>query len=132
VQRLKTDREILRALYDLYVADYPAKGDPFVEIDVHAVAKKLGCGPELLFGRLYYDMGTRLRFRDPKDPNVSLASVYEKQVGPKRNCINFPYVAALLAGMDSEHRRNRVASVLSIIALGVSVLALLARFVGKP
>jgi hypothetical protein len=127
MSKLKTDREILRALYDMYQADYPAKGDPFIPVDVHAVAKRLRCHPELLFGRLYYDMGTRLRHRNPSDPNTTVASVFEKAVGDKRHCINFPYVVALLAGMEAERRRNHLSVVLSVVALAVSIVGLAVR-----
>lgn len=117
MHKLHTDREILRCLHDMYVADYPSKGDPFIQIDMGQVASQLRCAPELLYGRLYFDMGTRLRHRDPRDPSLTLASVYEKVAGSQRNVINFPYVVSLLAGMEFENRRNRAAVVLSVIAL---------------
>lgn len=128
VNKLHTDRQILRCIFTMYRDDYPAKGDPFIEIDPIKVAGKLGCHPELLFGRLYFDMGTRLRHRDPRDPNVTLASVYEKRAGEKRNVVNFPYLAAVLAGLESENRRTRLALWLSSAALIVSIVGLVVQY----
>ncbi|HEX6707366.1 MAG TPA: hypothetical protein VF169_21590 [Albitalea sp.] len=127
-RRLKTDREILRTLYDMCIGEYPAKGEIWVEVDLYAAAKRLGCQAELLYGRLYFDMGTRLRHRDPKDPNKILASVYEKVAGDKRNVINVPYVAALLATMEADNRRNRATFVMSTIALVVSLSGLAVQY----
>ena len=98
--------------------------------DPYKVAGKLGCHPELLFGRLYFDMGTRLRHRDPRDPNTTLASVYEKQAGTKRHVVNFPYLAAVLAGLESENRKVLFALWLSGAALIVSIIAIVMQYVG--
>lgn len=125
---LRTDRQVLRALYEMYRDDYPSKGDPFIEIDLNAVAARLGCSAELLHGRLYFDMGTRFRHRDPADLKTIKASVFEKAAGPKQNAINFPYVVALLAGMQSENRRNWAAVTLSIVAVVVSLVGVWVQY----
>ena len=65
MERLHTDREILRVIYDMYRASYPSEGDPYLPIDVPAVAAKLGTEPKLLFGRLHFDMGARFKYKDP-------------------------------------------------------------------
>lgn len=130
VNKLQTDRKILRCIFAMYRDDYPAKGDPFIQIDPIKVAAKLGCHPELLFGRLHYDMGTRLRHRDPRDPNKTLASVYEMKAGDKRHVVNFPYLAAVLAGLESENRKARIAIWLSGAALMVSVVGLVVQYMG--
>jgi hypothetical protein len=125
---LRTDRQILMALYLMYRADYPTKGDPWLPIDIPAVAERLRCEPRLLFGRLHYDMGTRYKHRSPNDANLILASVFEMAAGDKRHVINFPYVVALLAGMQSENRRNWAAVALSIFAVVVSVAGVWVQF----
>lgn len=119
--KIRTDREILRCLYDMYHADYPGKGDPLVPVDIPTVAKRLGCTPELLFGRLYYDMGTRLRYRDPKDPRVTLASIFEPVAGSVRHVVNFPYLTAVLAGQEEQRRRDLWTTGLAVLAIVVAV-----------
>lgn len=128
--KLHTDREILRCFFDMYSAEYPAKGDPLVPVDINAVAKKLGCDPHLLFGRLHYDFGTRLRHRDPKDPNLTLASIFEVSAGNQRHVVNFPYLAAVLASLEEKRRHNLwtvwVATAALIVAIGSSIVQFIA------
>ena len=119
--RLHTDRQILRCVFDMYEPDYPAKGDPHVPIDLQAIANKLGCPPNLLFGRLHYDMGTRLKHRDPTKPNAILASVFELAAGDKRHVVNFPYLAGVLAQLEEQWRRDLWTLWLSTIAIVVAV-----------
>ena len=58
MNKLPTDREILKCIFDLYKSDYPGpKGengrganDPFVLIDLTKVAARLDCGTDFIFG----------------------------------------------------------------------------------
>jgi hypothetical protein len=56
-KRIPTDAQMLRCIYDMYRAQYPSAGEIFVPIDLRAVAAKLGEPAELIYGRLYFDMG---------------------------------------------------------------------------
>jgi hypothetical protein len=60
VSKLPTDREVLKRIYDMYEPSYPGarpgENDPYVAVDLAAVAARLRCKPELLFGRLYYHL----------------------------------------------------------------------------
>jgi hypothetical protein len=130
--RIHTDRQLLRCIFDMYAANYPSKGDPHVPIDVEAVAKRLRCSPQLLFGRLHFDMGTRLKHRDPSDPRKVLASVFEIQVGEKRHTVNFPYLAAVLADLDEKSRRNAWTLWLSIGAIVVAIASAVVQLLTSP
>jgi len=91
-----------------YQADYPATRDPLLPIDVRRVAERLRCSPELLFGRLHYDMGARLRHRNPCDANLTEASIFEVKAGDEMHCVNFPYLSSHLANLEhEEHRASR-------------------------
>ena len=129
--RLHTDREILRCVYDLYVADYPAKGDPFLPIEVRRVADKLGCSPELLFGRLHYDMGTRLRHRSSMDANVTEASIFEVKAGDKMHCVNFPYLSSHLATLDHEEHRASRTFWLATAAFAIAISSFVFQVAGR-
>lgn len=128
--KLHTDREILQAIFDMYRADYPAKGDPWLPIDVRAVASRLGTEPELLFGRLHFDMGARFKKADPGNSKTLLASIFEVNVGDKHHAVNFPYLTATLAGMVEQHRRNQWSLWISIGAIVVAVGTALGKFLG--
>lgn len=127
MHKIRTDREILRCVYNMYREDYPRKGDPLLPVDLLSVAKKLDCPPELLFGRLHYDMGTRLRHRDPKNPHITLASIFEPVAGDKRHVVNFPYLTAVLATLEEQRRRDLWTTGLAVLAIVVAVGAAVAQ-----
>lgn len=134
--KLHTDRELLRCIYDMYRKDFPrgdlGAGKVFIPIDVEAVARRIGVDKHLLFGRLHYDMGTRLRYRDPNDPKVTLASVFEPIVGAQPNSVNFPYLTAVLAGLEEQRRRDLWATGLAILALVVAVATAVVQWSQSP
>ena len=119
--KLHTDRAILRCIFDMYASEYPAKGDPWLPIDVAAVARKLGCSHELLGGRLLHDLSHRFRYREEFGTKRVHTPLFEKNVGSLRDCVNFPYVAAMLAGMDAEYKRNSLTWLLSVVAIVISL-----------
>jgi hypothetical protein len=128
MRRLPTDREILRVIFDEYRKDYPSKGKVHVPIDMQHVARKLGLDEDMLFGRLYYDMGTRLRYRDPVNPDRILASIYEPQAGNVRHVVNFPYLVGKLSELEDQQRQQRWtigisigAAIFAAVAAGAAV-----------
>jgi hypothetical protein len=44
--RPPTDRKLLQCIYRKYVTQYPQRGDPYLPIDIPAVAAELGCAEE--------------------------------------------------------------------------------------
>ncbi|WP_426994382.1 hypothetical protein [Methylomonas sp. CM2] len=129
---LPTDRRILECIYEMYQNAYPGrelgeargKYDPYLPINVTDVATRLGCLPELLFGRLYYHLDAKYRYEQDGGAKVHLFSL---QVGSERHCVNFPYLAAVLAEKDEEHSRQLWSLWLSIAALVLSVAAIVAQ-----
>lgn len=130
--RLPTEREVLRCIYAMYEPAYPGtppgggrgENDPYLSIDVRSVAEKLGCKPELLFGYLYYHLDAKHRYKTGENTHVHLFSL---KVGDKRHGVNFPYLAALLANHDLEHRRQLWSVGLSLLALALSAAAIIAQ-----
>lgn len=131
--KLHTDRELLRCIYDMYRSEFPRTdveaGHVFIPIDVEAVASNLGIDKHLLFGRLYYDLRVRYLHRDPSDPKVSVSTLFEKVVGPQRHSVNFPYLTAVLAGLEEQRRRDLWTTGLAVLALVVSVATAAAQWV---
>jgi hypothetical protein len=131
---LPTDRQILECIYKMYRDAYPGrepgeargKSDPYLPIVVTDVATRLGCLPELLFGRLYYHLDAKYRYEQDDGAKVHLFSL---MVGSERHCVNFPYLAAVLAEKDEEHSRQLWSVWLSIAALVLSIAAIVAQVV---
>jgi hypothetical protein len=96
-------------------------------IDVPALAEKLGTNPDELFGRLYFHLDNKYQYQ--KSDN-SFVHLFALQAGGDRNCINFPYLAAVLSEHRSEHRRNLLSIGLSVLSLIIALSALLLQFLG--
>ena len=129
MNKLSTDREVLKCIYEMYESSYPGvkrdssggENDPYLAIDVPAVAEKLQCKPELLFGRLYYHLDFKHRY---KQENGALVYLFYLKLGDKRHAVHFPYLAAILAGHDQEHRKQLWSLGISVVALVLSVASL--------
>ena len=120
----------------MYEASYPgpksgagrAENDPYIAIDASALAERLGCKPELLFGRLYYHLDQKYRY---KQDDGALVPLFYLKVGEKRHAIHFPYLAAILAGLEQEHRKQAWSLAISILALVFSVVSIIVSFLKK-
>ena len=114
----------------MYESSYPGpkdasgrgENDPYVAIDLHAVASKLGCNAELLFGRLYYHLEAKYRY---KQDNGAIVSLFYLKIGDKLHAVQFPYLASILAGFNQEFRRHVISLAVSFAALGISVASLI-------
>ncbi|MBU1690731.1 MAG: hypothetical protein KKD65_08330 [Gammaproteobacteria bacterium] len=132
MSKLPTDRQVLRCIFEMYESSYPGRtsaeskgeNDPYLPIDITEVAKRLDCKPELLFGRLYYYLDARHRYKQDNDAIVSL---FQLNLQGKRHCVHFPFLASILAGHEEEHKRNSWSLAVSIVALVLSVGAILAQ-----
>ena len=137
MNELPTDRRVLECIFEMYESSYPGtksvpgrsgENDPYVAIDVPAIAARLGCSPELLFGRLYYYLDQKHRY---KQDNGSIVPLFHLEVGGKRHAVQFPYLASILASFNQEHNRFLISLVVSILALVLSVASLVVSIV-KP
>jgi hypothetical protein len=133
---LPTDREVLRCIYDMYESSYPevppgetrGANDPYLPIDVRALAAKLGCKPELLFGRLYYHLDAKHRY---KQENGAVVGLFHLNIQGKGHSVHFPYLAAILAGHEQEYRKLFWSIALSVLALVVSVVSLVVNVLSR-
>lgn len=131
---LPTDREILKCIFEMYETAYPGKevgqvrgkNDPHLPIDISEVASRLGCSAEMLFGRLYYHLDTKHRYTQDNGAQVHLFSL---KVGQELHCVNFPYLAAVLAERDEEHKKQVWSLSIAITALVLSVASIIAQIV---
>ena len=134
MKSLPTDLKILKCIFEMYEPDYPGKengevrgkNDPYLPIDVSKVASRLGCSPEMLFGRLYYHLDAKHRYSQDDGAKVHLFSL---RVGSIMHCVNFPYLAAVLAEGNAEHKRQLWSLAVSITALVLSIASIVAHIV---
>jgi hypothetical protein len=129
--RPPTDFELLREIYDSHRADFLSsvpnanKGRAvLVAVDLAAVAHRLGVDVNSVFGRLYYHLDPKYAppQADPKSPRKVL---FTPAAGDDRNCVNFPLLEAVLAGLWQQRRRDLSAVAISALSLGVAAASLL-------
>jgi len=127
---LPSERDVLLGIYEMYEPAFPGKtpgeNDPLIAIDVTAVAAKLGCKPHLLFGFLYYYLEHKYRYKTGENTYVNLFVV---QAGNMRHVVNFPYLAAILSAHDHDRSRYVWTLGVSIVALVLSISAIIAQLV---
>ena len=121
-----TDREILKRIYQ-ECADAFNQVDLeepesrsrliYLPIDVNHIAGKLGMNQHLLYGRLYFHLDHKYRYTQADGGMVHL---FAKKVGKDINCINYPYLAAIVSERDVEHKRNLRSLQISIISICIA------------
>ncbi|GAA3988178.1 hypothetical protein GCM10022279_09110 [Comamonas faecalis] len=131
-KRIPTERQVLRCIYDAYEPFFPVEGSNIgkvmVAIDIEAVAKKLGTDKHVLFGYLYYHLDHKYRYQTGENSYVHL---FAPKAGELRHAINLPYLAAILAGQDQEHSKFAWSLGVSLVALALSVGAIIAQVVSS-
>jgi hypothetical protein len=135
-KRLPTDLKILSTIYDRYEDDFVYTREArenliLVPIDIEVVASSLNIDPYLLFGRLYHDLDRKFGYvTSSKGDTTTRVCLFAPVAGQNKNCVNFPLLAGVVAGMQDQDRKQRQALRFSIIALCVSSGLALLRLVG--
>jgi len=136
-----TDRKILRAIYARYYDQYTAynEEDPdrrsskiWMPIDIDNMAAQLSMEPDILFGRLYYHLNNRHGYavddQRPGHENEKMrVDLFAIRIGGDHHCIHFPLLASVLATLEDQNKKYRLATTMSILALGVSILTFLLK-----
>jgi hypothetical protein len=126
VKRPPTDFELLKEIYTRYRDDFAryVEGAPghraakiFVPIDLPAIANHFGVDVDSIFGRLYYHL-------EPKYGEGEKA-FFTPVAGPDQNCVNFPLLEAVFAGLWQQRRRDLLALFTAVLSLGIALAALL-------
>ncbi|MDK2763254.1 MAG: hypothetical protein KYX63_04565 [Alteromonas macleodii] len=129
-----TDRKLLKKIYSLYEKEYLNfdKDNPnrsakiYVPIDCNFVAEKLSTEPGLIFGRLYYHLDKKYRYKQENGSNVHL---FAMKVGSDINAIHFPLLASVIAELDDSFRRFTIPLVISSLAFLVSLGSLVTNVI---
>jgi hypothetical protein len=137
---LPTDLEILEAIYDRYYPEFArgAKDAPplhgnvdttalreskvYVPIDIAAIAQGLSVDGDLVFGRLYYHLENKYGYQRGEDD--AKVPFFTLRAGNATHCVNFPYMAAVLADLRDEHGKFQWSNGVALVSLLVSIVAL--------
>lgn len=125
-----SDLKILDVIYKLYYDEFQSftqepdvqngrVGKIHVPIDCKMIARELGVDSDIVFGRLYYHLEERYGYKREGGSRVAFFSL---GVGVDRHCVNFPLLASVLAGLQEENSKFQWATVLSAIALLISIV----------
>lgn len=129
-----TDLELLDFIYNYYYDSYAewSENEPkvrqskiYVPIDCLLIARHFEVDRDVVFGRLYYHCERKYGYKQDDGSNVYF---FGFKVGIESKCINFPYLASVLADLRQEQRRFRwtlntsiFAIILSTISIGITV-----------
>jgi hypothetical protein len=123
-----TDLELLEEIYRRYYSvfsdhsrDEPARSAKvYVSIDIHGLAERFNVDPDIIFGRLYYDLEPKYGFEKPDGSKVNFFTL---KVGEDAHAVQYPLLASVVARLRDERKRHRVAIWLSVVALVISAIS---------
>lgn len=129
MKKTPTDLKLLNAIYNQYYVDFAKHSEEdrlrdskiYVPIDCAKIADQLGVDADIVFGRLYYHRQNKYGYT--KDDGVKVP-FFTMQAGKDRHCVNFPYLASVLATLRSENLRYKITTWIALVALAISSVAL--------
>ena len=115
---LVSDLAILDEIHKVYEPIYLAGLDEegvlhktYIPIDIHDIARRLGMNKHILFGRLYYHLDQKYRYKDFDEAETHL---FLREIRGQRHCIHFPLLSAAVSERQHEVNRLLVPIVVSI------------------
>jgi hypothetical protein len=125
-KRPPTDFKLLRAIYDRHRDDYARTEQTrvFVPIDIPKIAAELAVDVNSVFGRLYYHFeplyGERAE-RDERGRRQPRKAFFTPVAGAETNCVNFPLLEAVLAGLWQQRRRDLWTLWIAVVSLAIAI-----------
>jgi len=134
MRKAPTDLKILKSIYNKYYQQYAAYNDDnktrsskiHVPIDIEKLAEQMNIDCDIIFGRLYYHLNQKYSYEDPRGARVDMFSM---RVGKDRHCIHFPYMASVLASLQSDNQKYLIATGFSIVALVLSIFSFFLKYI---
>jgi hypothetical protein len=130
MKKLPTDIQILKTIYEMYYDDFVSydknnnksrSSKMYVPINIEYISKKFNVDPDLVFGRLYYHLEKKFGYSHEDGTKVPFFTL---QAGSDKHCVHFPYLASVLATMKSESKKFFIATIISVVALIVSLISI--------
>lgn len=130
MEKLPTDLQVLNFIYDTYYKQFIefTKDNPtrsasiFIPIDIGMIANKFGVHGDIVFGRLYYHLEKKYGYQNPNGTKVPFFAL---NVGSDKHCINFPYMASILANIRDKEKKDKLTrsrSNWALLIAGISVI----------
>lgn len=134
--RPPTDFAILKEIHRRYRDEFGGYGlaapsraaKIMVPIDIPAVAERFGVDPDSIFGRLYYHLQPKYG-EEPRADGGTRKAFFTPTVANDANCVNFPLLEAVLAGLWQERRRDQLALWTAVLSLGIAIAAIVVSVV---
>lgn len=138
IRILPTDLKILSIIYEEYYdtfisfsknnSDRSAKN--FIPVDIKLIAQKLGVDVDIIFGRLYYHLEQKYGYKRPDDTDDTKVAFFTLKAGVDKNCINFPYMASVLANLQEKEKKYTAATTLAILSIIIASLSFVVSIFG--
>jgi hypothetical protein len=131
-RRPLTDLEILEEIYDRYYSTFAeySRNEPnrftknYVPIDIKALADHFNVDADIIFGRLYYHLEKKYGFRQPDGSKVEF---FSRQIDQRS--VQFPLLAAVIAGMREERNKYLWATWVAAASLIISLCSLVVSLI---
>lgn len=123
-----TDLELLKEIHRRHDLDFRERvgnrsSKIMVPIDIPAITAHFGLDTDSVFGRLYYHLDLKYG-EEPKEGHARKV-FFTPKAGHDVNCVNFPLVEAVLAGLWQQQRRDQLALWAAMFSIGISLASLL-------
>lgn len=130
MRRPPSDYDLLKAIYERHRSDFSVESPTgvLVPIDIPAVAATLGTDADTVFGRLYHHLD-QIHGEERRDDHSPRKVFFTPKAGKEANCVNFPLLEAVLAGLWQERNRQLWAVWASAISIAIAVAALIVSIV---
>ena len=126
---LPTDLELLNEIYRANLGAFTEFTDDnrtrstkiWVPIEIESLAKRFQTDPDMIFGRLYYHLNGKYRIAFKENESLEF---FQIRIGKDRHCVNFPYLASVLADLREENRRFVIATGIAALSLVISLVSI--------
>jgi len=131
-RQLLRDRQILEDIYEHYEGAFRTfppgsrQSKIYVPIDIQSIADRLGADGNSIYGRLYYHLDAKYRYKQNDGTSVHLFTL---KAGDDPNCVHFPFLEAVLASLRFEERKFWLPIMMSAASLGISTLLAIIKLV---
>lgn len=125
--RVPTDLDILEYIYKIYYSvfidfdkDSPSRDAKiYVPIDCRRIADHFGVDRDIIFGRLYYHLEQKYAY----SAGGAKVHFFANRLNEDIKCVNFPYMASVLADLQDRQRKYSWSLKLSIFAIAISAVS---------
>lgn len=137
MRRPPSDFKLLKLIYsrhrrdfESFVEEHPSgrSSKILVPVNLQRIADACGVDVNSIFGRLYYHLDPK--YGEAPGPSGGARKVFFTPVaGDDRDCVNFPLLEAVLAGLWEERRKDVLITTTAFVSLGIAVASLVVSIV---